>query len=220
MGYADEMARRLPAAIPLPDAFRALFDRMEASGHFLASGAYPGERLGLLGSEHDLQSDRLTAVLFRVATPDQAREFGAAWFGSGVPGVEGRIVPFARTGGDGSHAAFWLDDEGRPRIVHLGSEGLACLLGRTSLDFLRLLAIGYEEISGDCLDGPDEPPTKAGRNADFRSWLVERYGVTVPETAAEILGQVPDVLAENSDDPFRRWVREKQDLRDGEPTAS
>ena len=220
MGYADEMASRLPASMPLPDEFRALFDWMEAGGYFIASGAYPGDRLGLLGSQHDLQSDRVTPVLFRVATPDQAREFGESWFGSSVPGVEGRIVPFARTGGDGSHAAFWLDDEGRPRIVHLGSEGLACLLGQTPLDFLRLLAIGYEEISGDCLDGPDEPPTEAGRNAEFRSWLVERYGVTVPDTAAAILGPVPDVLADSSDDLFYRWVREKQDRRDAEPTAS
>jgi hypothetical protein len=27
-----------------------------------------------------------------------------------------------------------------------------------TLDFLRLLGIDYEEISGDCLDVPDEPP--------------------------------------------------------------
>ena len=90
--------------------------------------------------------------------------------------------------------------------MHLGFEGLACVLGRTPLDFLRLLAIGYQEISGDCLDMPDEPPADGGRNAAHRAWLVELHGVAVPAKAAEILGKVPNVLAEASDDPFWRWV--------------
>ncbi len=89
--------------------------------------------------------------------------------------------------------------------------GVACVLGRTPLDFLRLLAIGYEEISGECLGGPDKAPGEAGRNAAYRAWLIERYGVLIPETAADILAGYPDALAETSNDPFQRWVRESQD---------
>jgi len=130
--------------------------------------------------------------------------------------IEGRLVPFARTGGDGSHVAFWLDDGGRRQIVHLGSEGLVCLLGQTPLDFLRLLAIGYEDSSEDCLGAPGERPADGGVNAAYRSWLIEHYGVTIPAMASEILGEIPDVLAEASDDPFWRCVRKAQKERDSE----
>jgi hypothetical protein len=220
MGFVDEMAGRLPGGIPLPEEFRALFQWIEANGFFMASGAYPGDSLGLLGTEEQVRSDDVTAILFRIATPEQAREFGEAWFGMAVPEIGRRLVAFARTGGDGSHAAFWLDEDGNLQIVHLGSEGLVCLLGRTPLDFLRLLAIGYEEISGECVDGPNEPPGVPGRNAAFRAWLTEIYKVAVPGTAADILGEIPDVFAETSADPFWRWVREKQDVRDGQHPVS
>ncbi|TXN70468.1 hypothetical protein [Methylobacterium sp. WL6] len=183
---------------------------MEANGFFMSSQAYPGDRLGLLGSPDDVDAERVTPVLFRVATPEQARDYAGSWCGHKVPSIENRLVPFARTGGDGSHAAFWLDDTGNRHIVHLGSEGQACLLGRTPLDFLRLLAIGYEELSGDCLDVPKKPPRVSGRNAAYRAWLTHRYAITIPDNAAEILGQPPAVLAETSNDPFWRWVREMQ----------
>ena len=115
-------------------------------------------------------------------------------------------MPFARTGGDGSHAAFWLDDEGTQHVVHLGSEGLMCRLGATPLDFLRLCAIGYDEISGSALDAPTRPPDPRGsvRNAPFVEWLTSTWAVTVPATAAEIVGPEPGT---DPDDPFVRWMR-------------
>lgn len=207
MGYAQDMADRLPATLPLPDEFRALFDWIETNGFFMPSTAHPGDRLGLLGREPELQSGRVTAILFRVATPAQARDDGRDWFGDAIPDVEKRLVPFARTGGDGSYVAFWLDEDGQRQIVHLGSEGLVCRLGRTPLDFLRLLAIGYDEISGDRLDDPDAPPGKTGRNTAYRAWLVERFGVSVPAKDRDILGEIPNGLAGTSDDPFWRWVQ-------------
>ncbi|OIS92565.1 hypothetical protein [Brucella cytisi] len=187
---------------------------------FMRSAAYPGDLIGLLGTEDQVQSGQVTAILFRVATSEQVRANGQSWFGEVIPNIQGRLVPFARTGGDGSHVAFWLDDDGRRQIVHLGSERLVCLLGQTPLDFLRLLAIGYEEISGDWFDAPDAPPADGGVNAAYRSWLIERYGVTIPVIAAEILGELPNVLAEASDDPFWRRVRSAQhDWHGGHLTA-
>jgi len=213
MGYAEEMSGRMPTGMSLPEEFRELFDWMDINGHFMQSARYPGDRLGLLGSENDLEEDYLTAILFRVETPEQARATGETWFGDVVTNIEDRLVAFARIGSDGSYAAFWLDDEGRRQIVHLGSEGLVCLLSETPLDFLRLLAIGYREIT-DCLETPTAPPDQSDINVAFRSWLIERYGVTVPHTACEILGEIPNVLAKASGDPFWCWARRQQDERD------
>lgn len=211
--YADEMAARLPTGLPLPDEFRALFDWMDENGFLMPSQRFAGDRLGLLGTEDELQSGAVTAIMFRIETPEQARESGEAWFQGTVPDIERRIVPFARTGGDGSYCAFWLDEEGRQRIVHLGSEGHVCLVGETPLDFLRFCAIGYGEISGDGLGDPDSPPDGEARaaNTAYRAWLTERYRVSIPKSAREIVGAIPEGrVGETSDDPFWLWVSKHQ----------
>ena len=58
-------------------------------------------------------------------------------------------------GGDGSILAFWLrngvDARGAP-VVHLGSEGdRNMVMARDFRGFLRLLAIGYDELGFDDL---------------------------------------------------------------------
>jgi len=214
MGYAQLMADRMPSTMALPEEFRALFEWMETNGFLTPSEAYPGEMLGLLGTDDDLEESRVTMVLFRVAMPEQARSLGKLWFGEVIPDIAERFVPFARTNGDGSFVAFWLDDEGRRQIVHLGSEGHVCLVGHTPLDFLRLLAIGYEDITEDCLPRPEKPPRQAGRNAAYRTWLSERYKVTIPQTGIAIVGNIPNAWAKTSDDPFWLWVQKTQDERD------
>jgi len=100
MGYAEEMADRMPASMSLPEEFRELFEWMDTNGYLMPSASYPGDKLGLLGSENDLEQDYLTAILFRVDRPEQARANGQVWFGDVVPHIENRLVP-ARTGGDG-----------------------------------------------------------------------------------------------------------------------
>lgn len=88
--YAQAMADRMPTTMTLPDEFLALFDWMETNGFLMRSEAYPGDLLGLLGTEDQLQSGQVTAILFRVATSEQARENGQAWFGDVIPNIEGR----------------------------------------------------------------------------------------------------------------------------------
>ena len=213
-GYAQQMADRMPATMALLEEFGTLFDWMEANGFFMPSDAYPGDLLGLLGSADDLQKSRVTMIMFRVATPEQARRHVTARLGKAIPDIEKRLVPFARTGGDGSHVAFWRDDEGHRQIVHLGYEGRVCLVGHTPLDFLRLLAIGYEAVSEDCLPSPSTPPAEEGRNQLYRAWLSESYNVTIPQTAIEIVGNIPGPWSETSDDPFWLWVNKIQSERD------
>ena len=130
-----------------------------------------------------------------------------------------RLAPFCRTGGDGSCAALWIDDSGTPHIVHLGSGSGSTMMGilaDDSVDFLRLLAIGYEELcwpddfdrtpkeiydaQGDCMEPFNEP-------VNFQRCVSDTFDVAVPSTASEIVAKVADMDAEESDDPFWRWIR-------------
>ena len=207
--WTEEMRARLPAGLTLPEPLAALFEWIEAHNLLHPSQRFAGDRFGTL-QPLDPPSPG-TILLFRVETPEQAGE-SARWLGDDADGsaLGRRLVPFARTGGDGSHAAFWLDDDGAQHIVHLGSEGLACELGRTPLEFLRLCAIGYSELSGEMMDAPDQPPSaRDALNAPFVEWLVSSFGVTVPATATEIIDIPPRYDATDSPDPFWRWVRDR-----------
>ncbi len=205
--WTEKMRARLPSGMVLPEPFAALFDWIEGRGLLHPSQRFEGDRYGSL---QPLEMPyRGTVLLFRVETPAQAAD-SARWLGGRAddPAMATRLVPFARTGGDGSHAAFWIDDAGAQHIVHLGSEGLACLLGRTPLDFLRLCAIGYAEISGDMMEAPgSRPDPDCTVNEPFVDWLITTYGVTVPATASEIIGEPPPFDATEWPDPFWRWVQ-------------
>ncbi|KQP50607.1 hypothetical protein [Methylobacterium sp. Leaf106] len=215
--FTDEMRARLPAGFTLPPEIASLFDWIEERGLLHESQRVPGDRFGTL---QPLEPPyRGAVVLFRVEREDEARSYAEGWFGN--PDTAARLIPFARTGADGSYAAFWLDDEGCQRIVHLGSEGDGlCVLGQTPLDFLRLLAIGHNEL-GIGLAHPDAEPEDEPDyemevdNPPFRDWLTTTYGVTIPRTVSEIVPAPPDSFAKASDDPFWQWVRRLQDIRDG-----
>lgn len=216
LGFAEQMRRRLPATMRLPAEFGDLFGWIERNGFFMPSERFPGDRLGLLNPVESIEQG--TVILFRVETCEQAQESGHGWLGGKVPDIADRLVSFARTGGDGSHAAFWIDDQGHQQIVHLGAGGALGILTSTPLDFLRLLGTGYQEISGDCLEAPDQPPDDEDGerivvNQGYRSWLARRYGVTLPRTASEVIGAIfsrRPSLDTVSDDPFWNWVRRHQ----------
>jgi hypothetical protein len=66
-------------------------------------------------------------------------------FGHETTAIMTRVSVFAKTGADGSTAALWIDDEGRQRIVHMGSGSgstLTCVLAEDAVDFLRLIPSG------------------------------------------------------------------------------
>lgn len=154
----------------------------------------------------------------------------AAWADSDDPQVSDRLAPFCATGGDGSRAALWRDDAGRTQIVHLGSGSgslMAGILVKDAVDFLRLLAIGYDELC--CPDDHDQTPRSlyARHRAELeavedskglewfgdfdephelRSWVSETFKVTVPTTAAELVGTMGEMGDDRSDDPFLQWL--------------
>lgn len=174
-----------------------------------------------VGSPYPLDSWPIngTLAVFEVESDTSREQWIASYLG--VPGYTDRLVPFTRTGHDGSYAAFWRDDAGHQHIVHLGSGSgsvLTCLLGRTAEDFVRLLAVGYPEICwlgadsyllppGDEERFPEEgEPAGDAINEPFRDW-VRRKGLAVPSSAAEVMGR-PAFMDDGADshDPFCRWL--------------
>jgi hypothetical protein len=112
-------------------------------------------------------------------------------------------------------AAFWLDDAGKQRIVHLRSGSgstLVCVLAEDAIDFLRLLAIGYDEICWS--EVFSKPPNSEGvgpyiePNIEYQNWVRQTFSVTIPPTAAEIVKHPSSMDGDDSDDPFKRWVKD------------
>jgi hypothetical protein len=136
------------------------------------------------------------------------------YFSNATPEEQARLCIFARTGGDGSYAAFWLDDDGNQKIVHLGSGSgstLLCVLTDDAVDFLRLLAIGYEEICWP--DEFDVPPNtrlnqqRIRPNHAYRTWVETMFSVDIPKTGREIVRHPALIDDSDSPDPFWRWAQ-------------
>lgn len=68
-----------------------------------------------------------------------------------------------------------------------------CSSGRRST-FCGPSPSANRNVSGDWLDAPDEPPGDADRNAAYRAWLTDRYGVTVLNDVGEIMGKSRTLL--------------------------
>ena len=135
------------------------------------------------------------------------------WLGSENPRHNSRLKVFAKTGADGSSAAFWLDEKGEQQIVHLGSGSGSTMIGKwvdSPLDFLRLLAIGYaqlcwpeeyDRLPSELIDEGEmfHQPTR------LRSWLEKEFDVVIPKRASNIVKKMSEIGAESSD-PFCKWV--------------
>ena len=151
------------------------------------------------------------------------------WLQDVDPTTADRLAPFCRTGGDGSLAALWSDDAGEIRVVHLGSGSGSVMVGVlawNAIDFLRLLAIGYDELcwpeqhastpmqafidNNGKPDEWDEDATPPIAPSALRRWLAQEFAVNVPETAAEIVGPMSRYGDGDSRDPFCRWLAKVQ----------
>lgn len=213
----DDLLARLPATLTMPAEVTEAMRWLENGGAVLpwgdarAIGLYPGGAPDIGGSlvhfiaPEDYQFD------YAQLPPDQVRA---------------RFFPFVRTGGDGSWAGLWLDDQGQQHFVHVGSGSGSVWFGIMTddpVDFLRFLAIGYDEpafYDGSALtplqfwldaEGYDladqaeleeeaawEPPVPPSAFADF---LAERFGRRVPDHGAGLLRSAPD-----DSDEFSRWL--------------
>lgn len=203
----QEIASSLPGILKLPEEFAAAIDWIESVG---AVGTFKssGKPYGMLDPAF-LTEPGGSLVSFQPMDADHAMY----WTGNKDKAVTDRLGPIVRTGGDGSYAALWLDDAGQQQIVHMGSGSGSTMAGvmvRTPVDFLRLLAIGYEELCWPDALGvsayeatfkPDE--WKAPER--FAGWVSSTFDVSIPHTALELLATLSD-MDKPSDDPFCVWM--------------
>ena len=207
--FAEEMIASFPKELSPSEPLVRFFRWQEASRLDRTDN---GERFALIDPD---QSD-LSTYVHPVDTCH-----AETWLEDADPQQQRRLAPFVRTGGDGSVAALWLDGQGRQRIVHMGSGSgstMLCVLTEDPVDFLRLLAIGYDElcwpenfsdtpadVHARQFDEPSDPPYRP--RSLLRAWVEREFGVNVPETAADIVSRTADMDETESDDPFWNWMR-------------
>ncbi|MBO0358343.1 hypothetical protein J0X19_10340 [Hymenobacter sp. BT186] len=136
------------------------------------------------------------------------------WFGKENEELNSRLCVFGRTGADGSECALWLTDSGQVKIIHMGSGSgstLACVLADNAVDFLRLLAIGYDEIcwSEEFAYPPNtlDKEFRVEPNVEFQEWVKNTFNVTIPQNALEIIKHPASMDDDASDDEFFNWYQ-------------
>ena len=212
--FLSEVESTFPPLLRMPEELQMALRWMEDYG-FVRNEAI---RYAPLYPATVKQREGLARTHFTVVDPDLM----GAWLGNGDVSVTGRVAPFIVTGGEGSQAGIWMDDTGVQRFVHLGSGSgstLSCVLADNAVDFLRLLAIGYEELCWpevfaltpeDAYANEhrgDQPVVSYRPPFEFRQWVASTFHVIVPRTASEIVTRVSDMDAAFSDDPFWQWAR-------------
>ena len=172
MGLKDEMKNSFPKEIDFPDELSALCDWAEKSNKKLRTNISAG---------------------FVLKVNDDAIKY---WFGS--DSAVKNLGVFAHDY-DGSLYAIWKDDNGTQRVVFLGSEGEPLwILSDNFVDFLRLLAIGYDEIGFSDLT---KPPKENCADEDFKNWVQATFKVDIPQTG--------DSIVNTRDSNFETWVNKK-----------
>lgn len=202
----EELAATLPHGMSMPKPLALLYDWIETRGQF---NSLSGQRNGYL---YPLLPDRKdyggTWVEFRAQGYPEGY-----YFGPNERVAANRVRVFAQVGGEGSMAALWLDDDGNTRIVHLGSGSgstMMCVLADDAIDFLRLCAIGYEELCwGEEFDAAprvDDAALVTWPNMPFRTWVETTFSTTIPTLGTEIV-RYPNATLDSStsDDLFWQW---------------
>ena len=151
----QQLENALPEGMQIPEELRKLYQWIEENGYYTDRDGvrygylYPQDKLRESWTENERKGG--TDIAFSVLKPSDNEDLLEICYPNHKEEVRRRLLVFAQSGGDGSECALWLDDEGRTQIVHIGSGSgsvMTCILVKNALDFLRLLAIGYDEIAG------------------------------------------------------------------------
>ena len=207
----------MSSQIAFPDEFSNLYQWIEDNGFY--ADTPDGRRFGYLFSTEEIRAkstdDERPGGTWVDFTAEGSEDLHY-WFGGDHQDIRERLCVFGHTGGDGSMAAFWIDDDRHQKIVHLGSGSgsiLVCTLADNPIDYFRLIAIGYDELCQD--EQFNFPPNSPELDDDiviqpnipFREWLQAHYDVTIPERASELIKHPATMDSETSEDPFWNWCQ-------------
>lgn len=214
--YADKMIASFPEGMIVPSeliAFYRWLDTQQLYQNFDGEG-YPH---ALIDPTQSQSQSQIYAILADV-------EHAKAWVDSDNPAIYNRLAPFFRLGGDGTYAALWRNDAGDTQIVVLGSGSGSTMMGiltDNAVDFLRLIAIGYQELSFpeqhaltpaeiyeeeyEDYDEDEDREEAAQPPLALQQWVSSTFNTSIPERASDILGEIADMDSDSSDDPFWLW---------------
>ncbi|NYH11667.1 SMI1/KNR4 family protein [Pseudomonas moraviensis] len=212
MTFTEEISAAFPIGNPMPPLLEQALQLLEEHGSVRTRR--DGVRYMTMHTEPE--NSEIATTAFYV--PDPA--LTARWTRSDDLEVNHRLSIFLRTGGDGSWAGLWLDDNGQQQFVHLGSgsgSDMLCVLTDTVQDLLRLLAIGYDELCwpDQFLLTPEEVHEKEYGDDEyppppliFRTYVEQTLGLSIPARASEIVPDPVSMDASESNDPFWSWLKQ------------
>ena len=214
----QQLEKALPEGMQIPEELDKLYQWIEDNGYYSENEGirygylYPQDKLRESWKEEEREGG--TDIAFSVLKNIDREEVLENYYKKHKDEVRRRLLVFAQSGADGSECALWLDDEGRTQIVHIGSGSgsmMTCILVKNPLDFLRLLAIGYDEICWD-EDYPLPPNSNKDNtfvypNTQYQEWVQNTFHTTIPKIGLEVANP-HSMCDEPITDPFLKWFFE------------
>ena len=214
----QQLENALPEGMQIPEELRKLYQWIEDNGYYSENEGirygylYPQDKLRESWKEEEREGG--TDIAFSVLKNIDREEVLENYYKKHKDEVRRRLLVFAQSGADGSECALWLDDEGHTQIVHIGSGSgsmMTCILVKNALDFLRLLAIGYDEICWD-EDYPLPPNSNKDNtfvypNTQYQEWVQNTFHTTIPKIGLEV-ATPHSMCDEPITDPFLKWFFE------------
>ena len=214
----QQLENALPEGMQIPEELRQLYQWIEDNGYYSENEGirygylYPQDKLRESWKEEEREGG--TDIAFSVLKNIDREEVLENYYKKHKDEVRRRLLVFAQSGADGSECALWLDDEGHTQIVHIGSGSgsvMTCILVKNALDFLRLLAIGYDEICWD-EDYPLPPNSNKDNtfvypNTQYQEWVQNTFHTTIPKIGLEVVTP-HNMNDEPITDPFLKWFFE------------
>ena len=193
----QQLENALPKGMQIPEELRKFYQWIEDNGYYSENEGirygylYPQDKLRESWKEEEREGG--TDIAFSVLKNIDREEVLENYYKKHKDEVRRRLLVFAQSGADGSECALWLDDEGHTQIVHIGSGSgsmMTCILVKNALDFLRLLAIGYDEI---CWDEEYSSPPNSNKdntfvhpNTQYQEWVQNTFHTTIPKIGLEV----------------------------------
>ena len=211
----QQLENALPTGMQIPEELRQLYQWIENNGYYSENEGirygylYPQDKLRESWKEEEREGG--TDIAFSVLKNIDREEVLENYYKKHKDEVRRRLLVFAQSGADGSECALWLHDEGHTQIVHIGSGSgsmMTCILVKNALDFLRLLAIGYDEICWD-----EDYPLPPNSNKDntfvyphtqYQEWVQNTFHTTIPKIGLEV-ATPHSMCDEPITDPFLKW---------------